>query len=431
MSGKEQNLFTGLGTKAVHAGQEPDPATGARAVPIYQTTSYVFDNAEQAAGAFALENTHFIYTRIGNPTNDCLEKRLAALEGGVGALALSSGQTAIFYAIFNIAEAGDEIISSTNLYGGTHTLFAVTLAKMGIKVKFVSGRPEDFLAAVTPRTRAFYAETIGNPSLNVLDIAAVAEAAHQSGVPLIVDNTFATPILCRPLEWGADVVVHSTTKWIGGHGTAIGGAVVDGGSFSWDNGKFPMFTQPDASYHGLVYTDKFGPAAYIAKCRLHLLRDLGGAPSPFNSFLLLQGLETLHVRMERHSANALRVAQFLADHPQVAWVSYPGLPSHPDHELAKKYLPLGAGGMVTFGIKGGREAGRKFINALRLFSLLANVGDAKSLVIHPASTTHGQMSEAEQVAAGVSQDLVRLSIGIEDSEDILADLDQALQKAAN
>lgn len=417
-------------TLAVHGGQEPDPTTGARAVPIYQTTSYVFRDADHAADLFALREPGNIYTRITNPTTDVFEKRVAALEGGVGALAVSAGQTAELYSILNIAGAGDEVVSATTLYGGTYTLFNSTLKKFGITVKLVDpSDPANFRKAITPRTKAVYAETIGNPKLNVLDISAVADIAHEANVPLIVDNTFATPYLCRPFEWGADIVIHSVTKWIGGHGNSIGGIVVDSGRFNWANGKFPEFTEPDSSYHGLVYTEALGAAAYIGKARLQLLRDLGGCLSPFNSFLLLQGLETLHLRMERHVQNAQAVAEFLAQHPAVAWVGYPGLPSDSSYQLAQKYLPKGAGGMVTFGIKGGREAGKVFQNSLRIFSLLANVGDAKSLVIHPASTTHQQLTAEQQAASGVSEDLVRLSIGIEDSADLIADLDQALHAA--
>ncbi|OUM86429.1 MAG: O-acetylhomoserine aminocarboxypropyltransferase [Bacillus thermozeamaize] len=416
-----------LETIAVHAGQEPDPTTGARAVPIYQTTSYAFRNAEHAANLFALKETGNIYTRIMNPTQDVFEKRIAALEGGIGALATSSGQAAISYAIFNIAGAGDEIVSSSNLYGGTYNLFSTTLPKLGIKVHFVDGRdPENFRRAITPRTKALYAETVGNPRMDVLDIEAVAEIAHEAGIPLIVDNTL-TPYLLRPIDHGADIVVHSATKFIGGHGTSIGGVIVDSGKFNWDNGKFPGLTEPDPSYHGLSYTRDVGAAAYIIKARVQLLRDLGAAISPFNAFLFLQGLETIHLRMERHSENAQRVAEYLAEHPLVEWVNYPGLPSSESYALAKKYLPKGQGAILTFGIRGGLEAGKRFIDALKLFSLLANVGDAKSLVIHPASTTHQQLTPEQQLSTGVTPELVRLSIGIEHVEDILADLEQALQ----
>ncbi|HLT57955.1 MAG TPA: homocysteine synthase [Limnochordales bacterium] len=417
-------------TLAVHAGQQPDPTTGSRAVPIYQTTSYVFRDTDHAANLFALKEFGNIYTRIMNPTTDVFEQRVAALEGGVGALALAAGQTAETFAILNIAEAGDEIVSATSLYGGTWNLFQHTLPKFGIKVHFVDPEdPENFRRAITPKTKALYAETIGNPKGDVLDIEAVAKIAHEAGIPLIVDNTFASPYLCRPIEWGADIVVHSATKFIGGHGTSIGGVIVDSGKFDWTNGKFPGLTEPDPSYHGIRYVEAFGPAAYIIKCRVQLLRDLGGCISPFNSFLFLQGLETLHLRMERHVENALEIARWLQEHPLVSWVNYPGLPGHPSYEKAKKYLPKGPGSIFTFGIKGGLEAGRRFINSVKLFSFLANVGDAKSLVIHPASTTHQQLTPEEQLAAGVTPDLIRLSIGIENVEDLKADLDQALRAA--
>ncbi|AKX94086.1 O-acetylhomoserine aminocarboxypropyltransferase [Moorella thermoacetica] len=417
-------------TLAVQAGQEPDPATGARAVPIYQTTSYVFRDADHAAALFGLREEGNIYTRIMNPTTDVFEKRMAALEGGVGALATASGQAAITLAIANIATAGQEIVASTSLYGGTFSLFNSTLPKFGIKTRFVdSAEPEDFRAAITDRTRALYVEILGNPKLDVPDLEALAAIAHEAGIPLIVDNTFATPYLCRPFEFGADIVVHSATKFIGGHGTSIGGIIVDSGKFNWDNGKFPGLVEPDPSYHGLSYVQSFGPAAYIVKARVQLLRDLGPALSPFNAFLFLQGLETLHLRMERHVQNATRIAGWLAEHPAVAWVSYPGLPGHPYYERARKYLPKGAGAILTFGIKGGKEAGKKFINSVKLFSLLANVGDAHSLVIHPASTTHQQLTPEEQLASGVTEDLVRISVGLEDVEDLIADLDQALNRS--
>lgn len=418
-------------TLALHGGQEPDPTTGARAVPIYQTTSFVFKDADHAAGLFALEQAGNIYTRIMNPTTDVFEKRVALLEGGVGALATSSGQAAETLAILNILRAGDELVSTTSLYGGTFNLFAVTLPKMGIKVRFVdSADPNAYRAAITERTKAVYAETIGNPKMDVVDIEAVAGIAHQAGVPLIVDNTFASPYLCRPFDYGADIVVHSATKYIGGHGTSIGGIIVDSGKFDWTNGKFPELVELDPSYHGVSYTGTFGPAAFIVKARVQMLRDLGSALSPFNSFLFIQGLETLSLRMERHSQNAMAVAGFLSEHPKVAWVNYPGLPSHPSHALARKYLRGGmAGAIMGFGIKGGRDAGRKFINNVKLLSLLANVGDAKSLVIHPASTTHQQLTAEQQEQSGVSEDFVRLSVGIEDVRDIIADLEQALDKA--
>jgi len=413
-------------TVAVHGGQEPDPTTGSRAVPIYQTTSYNFRDADHAANLFGLKESGNIYTRLMNPTTDVFEKRIAALEGGVGALAFASGHAAISAAILNIAQAGDEIVSSSTLYGGTYNMFAYTLPRLGIKVTFVDpSDPENFAKEITSKTKALYAETIGNPKIDVLDIEGVAALAHNNGIPLLIDSTFATPYLCRPIDFGADVVIHSATKFIGGHGTSMGGVVIDSGKFNWDNGKFPLLSEPDPSYHDLNYTAALGPMAYIIRLRVQVLRDLGACISPFNSFALLQGLETLHLRMERHSQNAQKVAEFLQKHDFVSWVSYPGLPSHPDYTLAQKYLSKGAGAMMTFGIKGGLEAGRKFINSLKLFSLLANVGDAKSLVIHPASTTHSQLSGEQLTAAGVSDDMVRLSVGIEDIEDIIADLEQA------
>ncbi|WP_338832727.1 O-acetyl-L-homoserine sulfhydrylase [Moorella humiferrea] len=417
-------------TQAIHAGQEPDPVTGAQAVPIYQTTSYVFRDAEHAARLFALKEEGNIYTRITNPTTEVFEKRMAALEGGVGALATASGQAAITLAVANIANAGQEIVASTSLYGGTFTLFNYTLPKFGIKVRFVdSTDPEDYRKAINDNTRAIYVEILGNPKLDIPDLEALADIAHGAGIPLIVDNTFATPYLCRPIEFGADIVVHSATKFIGGHGTSIGGVIVDSGKFNWDNGKFPGLVEPDPSYHGLSYVKAFGTAAYIVKARVQLLRDMGPALSPFNAFLFLQGLETLHLRMERHVQNTLQIARWLSEHPAVAWVSYPGLPSHPSYERGRKYLPRGTGAILTFGIKGGKEAGKRFINSLKLFSLLANVGDARSLVIHPASTTHQQLSPEEQLASGVTEDLVRLSIGLEDVEDLVADLEQALNRS--
>jgi O-acetylhomoserine (thiol)-lyase len=416
-------------TLAVHAGQQLDPATLSRAVPIYQTTSYGFRDTEHAANLFALKEFGNIYTRIMNPTSDVFEQRVAALEGGVGALAVSSGQAAITFSILNIAGSGDEIVSSSTLYGGTFNLFSHTLAKLGITVRFVdSSNPDNFRSAINDKTKAIFAETIGNPKGDVLDIAAVAAIAHENGLPLIVDNTFPSPYLLRPIEHGADIVLHSATKFIGGHGTSIGGIVVDSGKFDWKaSGRFPGLTQPDPSYHGVVYTDAVGPLAYIIKMRVQLLRDIGAALSPFNSFLLLQGLETLHLRMERHSENALKVARFLEANPAVEWVSYPGLESHPNYGLAKKYLPKGQGAILTFEIKGGVEAGRKLIDSVKLFSHLANVGDSKSLIIHPASTTHQQLSEAEQVAAGVTPGMIRLSVGTESIDDILYDLEQAIR----
>ncbi|MCV4235618.1 homocysteine synthase [Virgibacillus sp. LDC1] len=424
----EERQFS-IETLAVHAGQELDPTTLSRAVPLYQTTSYGFKDSEHAANLFALKEFGNIYTRIMNPTTDVFEKRIAALEGGAGALATSSGQAAITFSILNIAGAGDEIVSSSSLYGGTYNLFSNTLAKLGIKVHFVdSTDPENFRKAINDKTKAVFAETIGNPQGNVLDVEAVAAIAHENGIPLIVDNTFPSPYLLRPIEYGADIVVHSATKFIGGHGTSIGGVIVDSGKFDWTaNDKFPGLTQPDPSYHGVVYTEAVGPIAYIIKARVQLLRDIGASLSPFNSWLLLQGLETLHLRVERHSENALKVAQYLESHEAVEWVSYAGLPSHPSHELAKKYLPKGQGAILTFGIKGGAAAGQKVIENVKLFSHLANVGDSKSLIIHPASTTHQQLTEDEQLTAGVNPELLRLSIGTESIDDILYDLGQAIE----
>lgn len=415
-------------TLAVHAGQEIDPTTLSRAVPLYQTTSYGFRDSEHAANLFSLQEFGNIYTRITNPTTDVFEKRIAALEGGAGALATASGQAAITFSILNIAGSGDVIVSSSSLYGGTYNLFSNTLKKLGITVHFVdSTDPENFRAAITDKTKAIYAETIGNPQGNVLDIEAVAEIAHNSGIPLIVDNTFPSPYLLRPIEHGADIVVHSATKFIGGHGTSIGGVIVDGGKFDWSaSDKFPGLTEPDPSYHGLKYTEAVGELAYIIKARVQLLRDLGSSIAPFNSWLLLQGLETLHLRLERHSSNALQVAEYLESHSDVEWVSYAGLPSHPSYSLAQKYLPRGQGAILTFGIKGGAEAGAKLIENVQLFSHLANVGDSKSLIIHPASTTHQQLSEDEQKAAGVHPELLRLSVGTENIQDILQDLEQAI-----
>ncbi|WP_027417698.1 homocysteine synthase [Aneurinibacillus terranovensis] len=415
-------------TICLHGGQEVDPTTLSRAVPIYQTSSYVFKDTDHAANLFGLKEFGNIYTRIMNPTQDAFEKRIAQLEGGVGALALASGSSAITYAILNIAEAGDEIVASSNLYGGTYNLFVHTLAKLGIKVKLVDpSNPENFRAAITDKTKALYAETIGNPRIDVIDIEGVAAVAHENGVPLIIDNTFASPYLCRPIEFGADIVVHSATKFIGGHGTSIGGVIVDSGNFDWENGKFPGLTEPDPSYHGVVYTQAVGNLAYIIKARVQLLRDTGAAISPFNSWLFLQGLETLHLRMERHVENANKVARYLENNELVTWVNYPGLESSPHHALAQKYLPKGSGAILTFGIKGGLEEGKKFINSLTLLSHLANVGDAKSLVIHPASTTHQQLTEEQQLSAGVSPDMIRLSVGIENADDIIADLEHALK----
>jgi len=421
----------GFDTLQVHAGQKPDPTTGSRAVPIYQTTSYVFRDTEHGANLFALKEPGNIYTRIMNPTNDVFEQRMAALEGGVAALAVASGSAAITYAILNIAGTGDEIVSASTLYGGTYNLFSVTLPKLGIKTVFVDpDDPENFRKAINERTKAVFIETLGNPSINITDIEAVAAIAHENKIPLIVDNTFGTPYLIRPIDFGADVVVHSATKFIGGHGTSIGGVIVDGGKFDWlGSGKFPGLTEPDPSYHGVVYARDIGPAAFVTKVRVQLLRDTGAAISPFNSFLLLQGLETLSLRVAKHVEYAKKVAEFLNGHPQVAWVNYPGLENNKYHKLALKYMPKGAGSIFTFGIKGGIEAAVKFIDSLEIFSLLANVADAKSLVIHPASTTHAQLSPEDQAAAGVTPDQIRLSIGIEDADDLIYDLEQALKKA--
>lgn len=425
MSDKPQHR---IGTKALHAGQTPDPATNARAVPIYQTTSYIFNSSEHAANLFALKEMGNIYTRIMNPTTDVLEKRLAEMDGGVGALAVASGSAAITLTILNLAKAGDNIVSTSFLYGGTYNLFHHTLARMGIEVKFVNtSDPANVAAAIDDNTKAVFVESIGNPKNNVDDFEALAKIAHDHGVPLVVDNTVTTPVLFRPIDHGADIVCYSLTKFIGGHGTSIGGAVVDGGRFDWSNGRFPEYTTPDPSYHGLVYHTALGNLAYILKMRVTLLRDMGPCLSPFNAFLFLQGLETLHVRMPRHCENAVKVAQFLEQHPAVSWVNYPGLASHPDHARAKKYLPAGQGAILGFGIKGGAAAGAKFIDGVKLASHLANIGDAKTLVIHPATTTHQQLSPEEQISAGVSPDYVRVSVGIEDVEDIIADLDQALQ----
>ena len=425
------------GTLGVHAGYVPDPTTGARAVPIYQTTSYVFKDTEDAAELFALKKFGNIYTRIMNPTVDVLEKRIAALEGGVAAVGLASGQAAITSTILNLASSGDEIVSSGSLYGGTYTLFNYTLRNLGINVKFVdSTEPKNFRKAITKKTKALYAETIGNPRLDALDIEEVSRIAHENGIPLIIDSTVATPYLVTPIKYGADIVVHSTTKYIGGYGTSIGGVVVDSGKFDWSSGKFPQFTDPDPSYHGIRFADTFsdipgaGNITFAVKLRVSLLRDMGACMSPFNAFLFLLGLETLHLRMPRHSENALEIARFLKAHKKVSWVNYPGLVDHPQHSIACKYFREGLySGLLGFGIKGGLEAGKKFINSLELFSHLANIGDARSLAIHPASTTHQQLSKDEQEAAGVTEDFVRLSIGIGDVGDLIADLDQALSKA--
>jgi len=415
-------------TLTLHAGQKPDSETLARAVPIYQTSSYVFRNSEHAAKLFALEEPGNIYTRIMNPTTDVLEKRMAELDGGVAALALASGQAATTFAVLNIAQAGQNIISTSFLYGGTYNLFHYTLPKLGIEVKFVdSSDPENIRKAIDENTRLVYSESVGNPKNNVDDFTAIAKVAHDAGIPFVVDNTVTTPYLFKPLEHGADIVVYSLTKFIGGHGTSIGGCVVDGGKFPWNNGKFPEFTEPDPSYHGIRFWDVLGNMSYIIKMRVELLLDMGAVLSPFNSFLLLQGLETLHVRMPRHVENAQKVADWLEKNPFISWVNYPGLPSHKDFARARKYLPKGSGAIIGFGIKGGVEAGKKFIDNVKLLSHLANIGDAKSLVIHPASTTHQQLTEEEQYATGVSPDFIRLSVGIEDVGDIIADIDQALK----
>ena len=418
----------GLGTRALHAGQIPDPTTGSRAVPIYQTSSYVFRSAEHAANLFALKELGWIYTRLMNPTTDVFEQRMAALDGGVGGLALSSGMNAIAVALFNLAHAGHHVVSGAALYGGTITLLGQTFKRLGIDVTFVDAtNPKNIAQAIRPNTRAVYVESLANPKNDVLDYRAIAEVAHQRGLPLVCDNT-VLPILFRPFEHGIDIAVYSATKFIGGHGTSIGGVIVDSGNFDWtrEPKKWPQFTEPDASYHGTVFHEALGQLCYIMTCRTHWLRDLGGVLSPFNAFLFLQGLETLHLRMPQHSSNGLTVAQFLEAHPLVTWVNYPGLPSHPGYQLAKKYLPKGAGSILGFGIKGGREAGRKFIESVKLASHLANIGDAKTLVIHPASTTHSQQTADELAAAGVSDDYIRVSVGLEDVADIQADLDQAL-----
>jgi O-acetylhomoserine (thiol)-lyase len=420
-----------LETLALHAGQTVDSDTLSRAVPIYQTTSYCFKDTDHAANLFALKEFGNIYTRLMNPTTDVLEKRLAAMEGGVGGLAFSSGQSAIYVSIFNICGAGGHIVSSNSLYGGTVTLFSQTFAKLGIEVTFVDPKdPENFAKAIKDNTRLVYIESVGNPKNDILQYDKIAEIAHKNGMPVICDNTVPTPILLRPIEHGIDIVVHSCTKFIGGHGTSIGGAIVDSGKFDWTNGRYPEMTEPDPSYHGVKYVEAVGPLAYIIKARTQFLRDMGSCMSPFNAFLFLQGIETLHLRMARHSENALALAQWLEKQPQVAWVNYPGLESHADHALARKYLPDGQGAILGFGIKGGRQAGIKFINGVKLASHLANIGDSKTLVIHPASTTHQQLNDQEQIAAGVTGDYVRVSAGTEHIDDIIADFDQALKASA-
>lgn len=416
-------------TIQVHGGQEVDPTTKSRALPIYQTTSYVFDDPQDAADLFGLKKFGNIYTRLTNPTNAVFENRVALLEGGVGGVATASGMAAITYSILNIAGAGDEIVAAATLYGGTYSLFAHTLKNFGIKVNLVNpDNIDEFEKAINDKTKAVYIESIGNPGINIIDIEAVANIAHKNGVPLIVDNTFASPYLLKPIEFGADIVVHSATKFIGGHGTSIGGVIVDSGKFNWDNGKFTGLVEPDESYHGLKYVETFGNLAYILKVRTALLRDLGAAISPFNSFLLTLGLETLSLRVQKHVDNAKKIAEFLSKHPKVEWVNYPGLVGNPYYDLAKKYLPKGPGSIFTFGVKGGAEAGKKVISAVEIFSHLANVGDAKSLIIHPASTTHSQLDEEQLLQAGVKPELIRISIGIEDVNDLIADLDNALNQ---
>jgi O-acetylhomoserine (thiol)-lyase len=419
----------GFATRQLHAGYSPDPTTGSRAVPIYQTTSYQFKSTEHAANLFALKELGNIYTRIMNPTTDVLEQRIADLEGGVGALATSSGHAAQAQAIFTLCNAGDHIVSSSRLYGGTYNQFHYTLPKLGIEVTFVDPTdPQNFEKAIRPNTKILYGETLGNPDIAVFPFEEVAEIAKKHKIVLMIDNTFATPYLFRPFEWGANIIVHSTTKFIGGHGTSIGGVIVDGGNFDWTSGRYPNFTEPDPSYHGLVYASltSVGLPPFAIKARVQVLRDIGGCQSPFNSWQTIQGIETLSLRIERHVQNAQAVAEFLEKHPKVSWVMYPGLKSHPDYERAKKYLPKGPGAILGFGIKGGAEAGKKFIDSLQLFSHLANVGDARSLAIHPATTTHSQLTAEQQVTAGVSPDFIRLSVGIEDIDDILWDLNQAL-----
>ena len=427
---KEIDRQLGFNTRALHAGYTPEPTTHARAVPIYQSTSFVFDDSAHAARLFALQEFGNIYTRIMNPTTAVLEERVASLENSAAALAMSSGQAAQFIAISSLMEAGDELVSASTLYGGTYTQFDVSFRKLGWNVKFVDpDDPENFRKAITPKTKCLYGETISNPRGNVLDIEAVAKIAHEHGIPLMIDNTFATPYLCRPVDYGCDIVVHSLTKFMGGHGNSIGGIIVDGGKFDWAKGNFPQLNQPARAYHGMVFTEVFGNIAFIIRARVEGLRDMGPCMSPFNAFLFLQGIETLGMRMDRHVANALAVAKFLEGHKHVKWVAFPGLPSNQYHALAKKYLPKGPGSVFSFGIQGGYEAGRKLIDSVKLFSHLANVGDARSLIIHPASTTHQQLSAAEQQAAGVEQDMVRLSVGLEDIDDLLWDLDQALAAA--
>ncbi len=417
----------GFDTLSLHAGQIPDAATGSRAVPIYQTSAYVFDSPEHAASLFNLQTFGNVYSRLSNPTVAVFEERIASLEGGRAAVATGSGMSAQMIALLNVCEAGDQIVAARTLYGGTHTQLSVNFKKLGIDTVFVdSSDPENFARAITPKTKALYAETLGNPSLNVLDIEAVALIGNQAGVPLFVDNTFASPYLCRPFEWGAAITLHSATKFIGGHGTTMGGVIIESGKFPWDNGRFLSMTEPSPGYHGVRFFETFGDFGFTMKCRMEGMRTFGPTLSPFNAFLLLQGVETLSLRMDRHCSNALAVAQYLEKHPKVAWVNYPSLPNHPDHALAKKYMPKGAGAVLSFGVKGGTAAGQKFIEHVSFLSHLANIGDAKTLVIHPASTTHRQLSEEQQIAAGVPPDLIRLSVGLETLDDILWDIDQAL-----
>ena len=419
----------GFDTLSLHAGQIPDAATGSRAVPIYQTSAYVFDSPEHAASLFNLQTFGNVYSRLSNPTVAVFEERIASLEGGRAAVATGSGMSAQMIALLNVCEAGDQIVAARTLYGGTHTQLSVNFKKLGIDTVFVdSADPENFARAITPQTKALYAETLGNPSLNVLDIEAVTRIGNQAGVPLFVDNTFASPYLCRPFEWEAAITLHSATKFIGGHGTTMGGVIIESGKFPWDNGRFPSMTEPSPGYHGVRFFETFGDFGFTMKCRMEGMRTFGPALSPFNAFLLLQGVETLSLRMDRHCSNALAVAQYLEQHPKVAWVNYPTLPNHPDHALAKKYMPKGAGAVLSFGVKGGTAAGQKFIEHVSFLSHLANIGDAKTLVIHPASTTHRQLSEEQQIAAGVPPDLIRLSVGLETLDDILWDIDQALSK---
>lgn len=427
MGDKKKYRFETVG---IHGGLQEDALSGARSVPIYQSNAYLFKDTDHAANLFGLAEPGYIYTRIHNPTSSVFEERVAELEGGIGALAVASGQAAITLSILNIAGAGDEIVAASTLYGGTYNLFATTLPKYGIAVKFVdSSDPENFKRAITSKTKAVFAETIGNPSLSVLDIKRVAEIAHAEGIPLIIDNTFATPYLCRPIEHGADIVVHSATKWLLGNGTTLGGIIIDSGKFDWNSPKFPGFTEPDPSYHDIVYSEAVGDAAYITKARVQLLRDLGPALSPYNAFQFILGLETLHVRMKEHIANTEEIIEYLKQHPAVSWLLYPGDVDHPDYELANQYLPKGAGAVVVFGIKGGRDAGKKLIDSIELWSHVANVGDAKSLIIHPASTTHQQLSSEDLKASGVTEDLIRLSIGIENVEDLIEELEIAIEKA--